>query len=94
MATYVLQNVVFTAAQEMGFDMILFKDNARRVGDGLPARTKQQFLDADNQAKPANYLLKFRQDFKERCGTALETASSANLQSVATTLSVDVNPYD
>jgi hypothetical protein len=96
MATYTPANVTFSAAQEAGFDMVLFKENARRAALSPPqsALTKQQYLDGLIQGLPADYLRQFRNDFRDRCGVAMLTATPATLQAVATDLSVDPNPYD
>ena len=96
MATYTLAQVTFSAAQEAGLDRKLFLRNHSRTTQNppLPPQTKQQYLDSLVAAWPAQFLTEFRNDFRERCSDAMQTASVANLQTVATTLGVDINPYD
>jgi hypothetical protein len=96
MATYTLAQVSFTAAQEAGLDRKLFIHNQGRANSSppLPAQTKQQYLDGLAQEWPKQFVAEFRDDFKDRCSLVIQTASVATLQSVATTLAVDINPYD
>lgn len=93
MATYTLGNVTFSAAQEAGLERKLFIRNESRLKAGQALLTKQQYLDSLAQAWPAAFVTEFRNDLRERMGTAIQTASVANLQSVATTLGVELNPY-
>lgn len=96
MATYTLATVTFSAAQEAGLDFVLFHVNAARALQSPPlsALTKQQYLDALVQALPADYLRQVREDFRNRAGVAMQSASVSTLQSVASTLGIDANPYD
>lgn len=94
MANYILAQINFGAAQEAGLDRKLSIHNAGRAASGLPAQNKQQYLDSLAQAWPVQFISEFRDDFKERCSLAMQTASVATLQTVATALGVDINPYD
>jgi hypothetical protein len=86
----------FTAAQEAGFDMRLkrFNDRRAQAEPPLPALTKQQYIDRLASDLPAEMARDFRDDFRDRCSDAMRAATVATLQSVATTLGVDINPYD
>lgn len=96
MATYSLAQVTFSAAQEVGLDYKLFQVNAARAAQSPPltAWTKQQLLDSYTAGWPAQFVAEVRNDFTQRAGVAMQTTSLANLQSVATTLGIDANPYD
>jgi len=94
MATYTLAQVVFTAAQEAGLDRKLFVHNAGRVTSGLPTQTKQQYLDGLVAEFPIRFVAEFRDDFKDRCSLAIQSATVSNLMVVASSLGIDINPYD
>lgn len=94
MAIYTLATVSFSAAQEAGLDRKLFIHNAGRASSGLPAQTKQQYLDGLVQACPAQFVSEFRDDFKDRCSLAIQTATVPNLMTVPSMLGIDINPYD
>lgn len=96
MAAYTLAAVTFSAAQEMGLDYKLFQVNAQRAAQTPPqsAFTKQQLLDSYVAGWPAQFLAEVRNDFTQRAGVAMQSASVATLGSVATALGIDGNPYD
>lgn len=96
MATYTLATVTFSAAQEAGLDRKLFHHNAARAAlvPPLSAHTKQEYLDSLAAGWPVQFMKEVRHDFRERAAEAIQSASIATLQSVATTLGIDVNPYD
>lgn len=96
MATYTLAQVTFSAAEEVGLDRKLFFHNQSRAAQtpSLSAQTKQQYLDGLVAGWPAQFVTEARNDFRERAASAIQSASIATLQSVATTLGVDINPYD
>lgn len=96
MATYTLAQVTFSAAQEAGLDRKLFLRNQDRAAQTPPLlpQTKQQYLDSLVQAWPGQFMTEVRNDFRDRCSNAMQSASVSTLQSVATALGVDINPYD
>lgn len=96
MAVYTLQSVTFSAAQEAALDRKLFLHNQARAAQNPPLApvTKPQYLDALVQAWPSEFTQEFREDFRARCADAMQIANVPTLQTVATALGVDVNPYD
>lgn len=94
MATYTLATVTFTVAQELGMDYKLFQVNAARTAQSLTPYTKQQWLDSLVQGWPVQFTAEVRNDFTQRAGIAMQSASVATLGTVATALGIDSNPYD
>lgn len=96
MASYTLASVTFSAAQELGLDYKLFQVNQARAAQTPPlsAITKQQLLDAYVAGWPTQFQAEVRNDFMNRAGIAMQTASVATLSAVATSLGIDANPYD
>lgn len=92
MATYTLAQ----AAQEAGLDRKLAEHNASRAAQVPPraAQTKQQYLDGLVSDWPRQFIQEFRNDFRERAAAAIQSASMAELTTIATTLGIDPNPYD
>lgn len=96
MATYTLASVTFSAAQELGMDYKLFQVNAARAAQSPPLSpiTKQQLLDGYVAGWPNQFQAEVRNDFTQRAGVAMQTASIATLSTIATALGIDSNPYD
>lgn len=96
MATYNIPNLVFSAAEERGFDRILKQFNDHRAAQTPPlaAVTKNQYIQGYIAAIPGQWLAEFRADAKHRLGVAVDSMNDAALVNTMSAAGVDLNPYD
>lgn len=89
MATYNL-TVTTNAAEEKGLDHILLRVNTARAEERPPknAITKAQLLQGAINETVTDWKQQYKSDFRQRVGTALDTATAAKVTEVAGSLGV------